>query len=324
MSVTRREFLGTVAAGAALGADAWPKRLLGRTGEHVTILTFGCGSRFLMYKEEDKALEAVNRALDLGINYLDTAYNYGRGVSEERVGKALKGRRKGVFLATKVSGNFTPEHIRQAMESSLRALQTDHVDLYQIHWWEGRVPIEESMAAMEALRREGKTRYLGVSNFNVPQMEAARAAAPIVCLQPRYNLLDREIEAEIAPWCEREGIGILVHSPLAKGALTGRYAPGHVFPPDDERSRFPRFQGETFARIAAAAERLRQEVAEPRGLSLVQLAVGWTLRLPAVSVCLVGAKSPEQVREHAGAQGWRLAPEELSRIDAILAGVSGR
>ena len=130
-----------------------------------------------------------------------------------------------------------------------------------------------------------------------------------------------EIEAAIAPWCEREGVGILVHSPLAKGALTGRYKPGHVFPEDDERARFPRFQGETYARIAAATERLRREVAEPRGLSLVQLAVGWTLRLPAVSVCLVGAKGPEQVREHVGAQGWSLSPEELERIDAIMQGL---
>jgi aryl-alcohol dehydrogenase-like predicted oxidoreductase len=275
--------------------------------------------------EEEVVIDTVHAAIDHGITFIDTAEAY-RG-SEALLGKALAGgRREKVFLATKVSGNFTPEHIRQAMENSLRALQTECVDLYQIHWWEGRVPIEESMAAMEALRREGKTRYIGVSNFDVPQMDAARSTAPIQSLQPRYNLLDREIEARIAPYCDREGIGILVHSPLAKGALTGRYGPGHVFPAEDERSHFPRFQGETFARIAAAAERLRCEVAEPRGISLVQLAVGWTLRLPAVSVCLVGAKNPAQVREHIGAQGWRLAPEELARVDTILAEakISGR
>lgn len=290
---------------SAIGLGAWP---------------FGGGMGAV---EERAVIDTVHAAIDHGITFIDTAEAY-RG-SEALIGRALAGgRREKVFLATKVSGNFTSQHIREAMENSLRALQTDHVDLYQIHWWEGRVPIEESMAAMEALRKEGKTRWIGVSNFDVPQMEAARAAAPFISLQPRYNLLDREIEAEIAPYCEREGIGILVHSPLAKGALTGRYAPGHVFPEDDERARFPRFQGETFARIAAAVERLRREVAEPRGLSLVQLAVGWTLRLPAVSVCLVGAKSPEQVREHAGAQGWRLSDAELARIDAIMAEVSGR
>jgi aryl-alcohol dehydrogenase-like predicted oxidoreductase len=301
------------------------QRELGRGGPRVSAIglgawPFGGGMGRV---EEQAVIDTVHAAIDQGITFIDTAEAY-RG-SEALLGKALSGgRREKVFLATKVSGNFTPEHIRAAMENSLRALQTDHVDLYQIHWWEGRVPIEESMAAMEALRQEGKTRYLGVSNFDVPQMEAARATTPFSSLQPRYNLLDREIEAEIAPWCEREGVGILVHSPLAKGALTGRYAPGHVFPADDERSRFPRFQGETLARIAAAANRLCREVAEPRGLTLVQLAVGWTLRLPAVSVCLVGAKSPVQVREHAGAQGWRLSPEELARIDAILADLNGR
>src|SRR5262249_34521954 len=152
-------------------------------------------------------------------------------------------------------------------------------------------------------------------NFNVAQMQAAQTVAPFQSLQPRYNMFDRQIEAEIAPFCEREGIGILVHSPLAKGLLTGRYRPGHVFPADDERSRFERFQGETFARHLAAGDLLLREVAQPRGLSLVQLAVGWTLRLPAVSTCLVGGKSPEQVREHVGAQGWRLSDDELRRID---------
>lgn len=300
------------------------QRELGRGGPRVSALGLGAwpfgGGMGQM--EEQTVIDTVHAAIDHGITFIDTAEAY-RG-SEALLGKALAGeRRERVFLATKVSGNFTPEHIRQAMENSLRALRTDHVDLYQIHWWEGRVPIEESMAAMEALRKEGKTRYLGVSNFDVSQMEAARATAPFASLQPRYNLLDREIEAEIAPWCEREGVGLLVHSPLAKGALTGRYPPGHVFPEDDERAHFPRFQGETFARIAGAAERLRREVAEPRGLSLVQLVVGWTLRLPATSVCLVGAKNPDQVREHVGAQGWRLTDEELARVGAIMATAKG-
>src|SRR5947209_13115091 len=175
------------------------------------------------------------------------------------------------------------------------------------------------MLAMVDLQRAGKTRFLGVSNFNVAQMQAAQAVAPFHSLQPRYNLFDREIEAEIAPFCEREGIGILVHSPLAKGLLTGRYRPGHVFPPDDERSHFSRFQGETFARFVAAGDRLTREVAQPRGLSLVQLAVGWTLRLPAVTTCLVGAKNPDQVHDHVGAQGWQLTEDELKRIETILA-----
>jgi aryl-alcohol dehydrogenase-like predicted oxidoreductase len=299
------------------------QRSLGRGGPQVSVIGFGAWpiGGGMGTVAESAAIATIHAALDDGITFLDTAEMY-RG-SEAIVGKALAGgRREKAFLATKVSGNYTPERIRTAMENSLRALQTDHVDLYQIHWWDDRAPIDEGMATMEALRQEGKTRFIGVSNFSVPQMEAARAAAPFSSLQPRYNLVDREIEAEIAPYCEREGIGILVHSPLAKGLLTGRYQPGHTFPSDDERSRFPRFQGEAFRRFLAMDERLRREVAEPRGLSLVQLAVGWTLRLPAVSVCLVGAKSPEQVAEHVGAQGWRLTEEELRRVDAILSEAS--
>jgi aryl-alcohol dehydrogenase-like predicted oxidoreductase len=272
--------------------------------------------------EDAEAIATVQAALEMGVTFIDTAQAY-RG-SEGLIGRALGGgRREKAFLATKVSGNYSRAHIQEAIENSLRALRTDHVDLYQIHGWNPRFPIEESMATMEELRQAGKARFLGVSNFNVAQMEQARAVAPFVSLQPRYNLLDREIEREIAPHCKRERVGILVHSPLAKGLLTGRYRPGHVFPPDDERAGFARFQGEEFAHISAAVERLRAEVAEPRGITLPQLAIAWTLRLPAVSVCLVGAKSPAQIREHLGALGWQLTADELQRIETILTDLKG-
>jgi aryl-alcohol dehydrogenase-like predicted oxidoreductase len=284
---------------SALGFGAWP-------------IGGGMGA-----VEEATAITTIHAALDAGITLIDTSDNY-RG-SEGLIGRTLRGgRRARAFIATKVSRDYSPQAIRAVMENSLRELQTECVDLYQIHGWNPEHPIAESMVTMAALQREGKTRFIGVSNFNVEQMRAAQASAPFQTLQPRYNLFDRQIEAEIAPFCAREGIGILVHSPLGKGLLTGRYRPGHVFPAEDERSQFPRFQGETLARYAAVTDRLLAEVARPRGLSLVQLAVGWTLRLPAVSVCLVGAKSPDQVREHVGAQGWQLSEEELRRIDAIL------
>jgi aryl-alcohol dehydrogenase-like predicted oxidoreductase len=296
------------------------QRPLSRRGPQVSALGFGAWpiGGGMGPVDDATAIATVHAALDAGITLIDTAQAY-RG-SEALIGRALAGsRREQAFIATKVSRNYTPDGIRTAMENSLRALQTDHVDLYQIHGWNALLPITESMATMAALQREGKTRFIGVSNFNVEQMRAAQAAAPFQTLQPRYNLFDRQIEAEIAPFCEQEGIGILVHSPLAKGLLTGRYRPGHVFPEEDERSRFPRFQGETFARYTAVADRLAREIAQPRGLSLVQLAVGWTLRLPAVSVCLVGAKNPQQVRDHVGAQGWQLTDVELRGIEAILA-----
>jgi aryl-alcohol dehydrogenase-like predicted oxidoreductase len=192
------------------------------------------------------------------------------------------------------------------------------LDLYQVHWFDERQPLEEGLEAMATLQAEGKLRYLGVSNFGVPQMERALKVAPIQSLQPRYNMFDREIEAEILPFCRRQGIGVLAHSPLGKGLLAGKYRPGHVFAPDDERSRFDRFQGEKFARYLAKADRL-QAIAAARGLTLPQLAVAWTLRDEAVTVCLVGCKDAAQARENAAAGDVVLTTAELRQIEAILA-----
>jgi aryl-alcohol dehydrogenase-like predicted oxidoreductase len=266
--------------------------------------------------EDRAAIATVRAAIDSGITLVDTAQAY--RTSEEIVGRALKdGYRDRCFLATKVSRDYSRQGIAAAMEESLRKLDVDHVDLYQIHGWNPQYPVDESMEAMARLREQGKTRFIGVSNFNADRMGQALRAARFHSNQPRYNLFDRGIEAEDIPFCAREGVGILAHSPLAKGLLTGRYAPGHRFPEDDERSRFPRFQGEVFAQYLAAAERLKA-VARDRGLSLVQLAVAWLLRLPAVACVLVGAKNPDQVREHAGAAEARFSDDELARIETIL------
>ena len=294
-------------------------RSLGSGGPPVPVIGFGAwpvgGGMGRM--EESEAIRTVRGAIDAGVTLVDTAQAY--GPSESVVGKALRdGYRERCFLATKVSGDYSPAAVRAAMENSLRALGVDHVDLYQVHSWRGeRDPIEATMAALARLQEEGKTRHLGVSNFNAAQMQAAAAVAPFVSSQPRYNMLDREIEAVDLPWCEANGVGNLAHSPLAKGLLTGRYAPGHVFPEDDERTRSPRFQGELFGRYCAVAGRLG-EVAADKGLTLVQMAIAWCLRQPAVSCVLVGAKSPEQVREHLGAAEVSFDAGELARVEAIL------
>jgi len=204
------------------------------------------------------------------------------------------------------------------MENSLRALGVDYVDLYQIHWWDPQYPIEESMETMARLQEEGKARYIGVSNFNAKHMQQALQIARFHSNQPGYNMFDRQIEAEDIPFCEREGIGIVAHSPLAKGLLTGKYTPRHKFAADDERSGFPRFQGETFARYLAVADQLK-EVAHAKGLSLIQLAISWLLRLPAITCVLVGAKNPAQVKDHLGAAGVTFSGDELARIEEILA-----
>ena len=267
--------------------------------------------------DEQIAMDTVRAAIDSGVTLIDTARGY--QTSEATIGKALKGGyRDRCFLATKVSGDFSREGIVSAIESSLRVLEVDHVDLYQIHRWDPEYPMEESMEAMARLQEEGKTRYIGVCNSDARQMEQALQVARFHSNQPRYNMFDRHIEEDDLSFCEHEGIGILAHSTLAKGLLAGKYGPGHRFPSDDMRSDSERFQGDSLARYLTSAERLK-EVAGDKGLSLVQMAIAWTLRLPAITCVLVGAKNPAQVAEYAGGVGVAFSPDELDRIEEILA-----
>ena len=293
-------------------------RQLGKNGPQVPVLGLGAWpiGGGMGRVEVQTAIATVRAAIDQGITLLDTAQAYHS--SEGTLGQALKeGYRERCFLATKVSGDYSPEAIVAAMDNSLRQLQVEHVDLYQIHGWNPAYSIAASMEAMARLQEQGKTRYIGISNFNAAQMEQALRSVQFHSSQPRYNLIDRQIEAADIPFCQHQGIGILAHSPLGKGLLTGRYRPGHRFADDDERAQFPRFQGETFARYVAIADRL-EETAAARGLSLVQLSIAWILRLPALTCVLVGAKNPQQLSGHLGAVGVEFSPEELARIDAIL------
>jgi aryl-alcohol dehydrogenase-like predicted oxidoreductase len=270
--------------------------------------------------DEGEAIRTLHHALDQGVTLVDTAEAY--RTSEETIGKALAawpGRREEVFLATKVRGNdLGREHIAAAFEQSLRHLGTDHVDLLQAHSWDAGHPIEETMRAFDDLTRSGKVRYVGVSNFDVPQLEAAWAVRPFQSLQPRYNLLDRQVEAAILPYCRAQGIGVLAHSPLAKGLLTGKYGPDTVFPADDERAGMPRFQGAEYRRHLETAARLQAWAAE-RGHSLVDLAIAWVLAHPAVTVCLCGAKTPAQVDDHVRAAAWVLSEDDLATVGRLLA-----
>ncbi len=267
--------------------------------------------------EKAEAIGAVRAALDAGITMVDTAEAY--RTSESLVGEALDGGyRDRCFLATKASRDYSAAGIRAAMERSLRALRVEAVDLYQIHGWNPRFPIEESMETMRKLQEEGKTRFIGVSNFRPEHMEKVLRVCPIHSNQVRYSLLFRDIETGTTSYCEKHGIGIIVHSPLAKGLLTGRYSPSTVFPPDDERSGFPDFAGAPFARHLDKAKRL-EAVARRKGISLVQLAIAWTLRLPVVSCTLVGARSAEQVAGQLGAAGITFSASELKEIEQIVA-----
>jgi aryl-alcohol dehydrogenase-like predicted oxidoreductase len=298
-------------------------RKLGTNGPHVSVIGFGAWpiGGAMGNVTEEQAIEAVRAAVDSGQTFLDTAESY--YVSQERVGKALaKGDyRERTFLATKVSGNYTREHIEQAIDNNLRALQTDHLDLFQIHHHDTPPPIEKQMEVMLKLQEQGKTRFVGVSNYTLEHLEAAWKAGPFQTNQPCYNMFDRTIEKEILPWCSEHGVSTLVHSPLGKGLLSGRYYPGYEFPKDDERSTFARFHGKIFASTCAKAEKLKA-IAERKGLTLPQLAIGWTLRLPDIVVCLVGAKTKGQVLQNNGGQGWTLTKEELEEIEGILDGGS--
>jgi aryl-alcohol dehydrogenase-like predicted oxidoreductase len=299
------------------------RRRLGADGPEVPVIGFGAWpiGGGMGDVDERAAIRTLHHALDRGVTLIDTAEAY--RTSEGVIGRALRewtGRREDVFLATKVRGaDLSRAHVMEAIENSLRELQTDHVDLLQAHAWDPHHPIEETMRAFDDLVRQGKVRYVGVSNFSAEQMAAAWATRPFHSLQPRYNLLDRQIESEVLPYCQRMGIGVLAHSPLAKGLLTGKYGPDHRFPADDERSRMPRFQGDEYRRNLATAARL-QAWAQQRGHTLVELAIAWVLAHPAMTVCLCGAKSPEQVDEHVRAAAWRLTPAERKEVSRLAEG----
>lgn len=299
-------------------------RNLGKKGPSVPVLGFGAWpiGGGLGAVEKATAIAAVRAAIDSGITLIDTAEGY--RTSEGLIGEALRGGyRERCFLATKASFDFTPKGIRKALENSLRALRVSRVDLYQIHGWNPEVPVEQSLEEMQKLKEEGKIASIGVSNFLPPHMERALKVCAISANQVKYSLLFREIEGGTVDFCERHGIGILVHSPLAKGLLTGRYTPQSTFPADDERSGFPDFRGELFARHLSRARELAV-IAGEKGISLLQLAVAWTLRLPVVSCTLVGAKNARQLSEHVGAAAVKFSAEELRRIDRILAAADPR
>ena len=293
-------------------------RQLGKDGADIPVIGLGAwpiGGGMGNMGDRD-SIDTVRTAIDSGITLLDTAQAY--RTSEATLGRALKdGYRERCFLATKVSRQYSRGDIENAIENSLRNLDVDCVDLYQIHSWNPQYPIEESMETMARLQEQGKTRFIGVSNFNAAQMQQAYNIAPFHSNQPRYNMLDRNIEAEDLDFCRHTGIGILAHSPLGKGLLTGKYAPGHIFSEDDERAGSPRFQGDLFARYLAVADELKSVAAE-KNITMVQLAIAWLLRREEVTCVLVGAKNSDQVKEHVGAADVEFSDDELERIEKIL------
>lgn len=291
-------------------------RQLGKDGPEVPVICLGAwplGGGMGVLPEE-QVVNTVHAALDCGVTFIDTAEGY--RTSEAVLGKALVGRRRQVFLATKLSGDHSIEHMNRAVESSLRNLKTDYIDLYQLHQPKPEYPIEETMAGLIRLKEQGKIRFIGVSNFSAEQHAEAQQHGHLDSSQPMYSMFVRSAEEAVLPFCEEHGIGVIVHSPLAKGLLTGKYAQATQFSEDDERSRMAVFQGERLASAVRVADEL-QAWAGSRGRSLVELAIAWVLSNGAVTSCIVGAKTPEQAIHNAGAAEWVLTPQELQEIDEI-------
>ncbi len=282
---------------------------------------------------EERDLEAtIRRALDLGVNFFDTAQAYGFGVAEQLLGRALepeiKNRRDEIILATKgglrMEGNqilrdSSPEWLRQGLEDSLRFLGTDYIDLYQVHWPDPNTPFEETAGVLDEMVREGKIRYVGVSNFDARQMAEFERTRKIDGLQPPYHLFRRDIEQEILPYCVEHGIGVLIYGPLAHGLLSGRMVPEQEFSEGDWRAQSDLFRGENFRRNLETVEELKR-FAEERGHTVAQLAVAWTLANPAVDVAIVGARRPDQIEGTAPAAEFDLSEDDLREIESIMQG----
>ncbi len=301
-------------------------RILGKTDMNVSVVTLGCwalaGDAIWGHQEEQDSLATIHKALDCGINLFDTAEGYGDGYSEEVVGKALKDRRDQAYIATKVSPNhLAANDLVAACEASLKRLQTDYIDLYQLHWPNAEVPFAETMDAVAALQQQGKIRFVGVSNFGVKDLSSVLEAGRVDSNQLAYNLLWRGIEYCIKPLCVRENVGILCYSPLAQGLLTGKFPDLESIPvtrmrtkhfsDDREMARHggPGYEEETMTAVAAI-----RRIAKEADVEMGQLALAWLLEQEGVTSVVAGGRKPEQVEANALAASARLTPDVVQAL----------
>jgi aryl-alcohol dehydrogenase-like predicted oxidoreductase len=281
-------------------------------------------------QDDKESIAAIRRALDLGINWIDTAAIYGLGHAEEIVAKAITGRRDEVIVATKCglrwkSGSTTPfgqldaESVREEAEASLKRLNTEVIDLYQIHWPNPDKDIEEAWTAIAKLLEQGKVRYAGVSNFNVTQLKRVQAIHPITSLQPPYNMLERGVEDEVLEYCVANHIGIVVYSPMKAGLLTGKYTKERVanLPDGDWRRGSDEFKEPRLSVNLNLIEQLKP-IAERNDISLGQLAIAWVLRRPEVTAAIVGARRPQQIEETIEAGDQMLSQQDIEQIQNLL------
>ena len=295
-----------------IGVGAWA---IGGAG-----YAFGWGDQ-----DDSESISAIRRAIELGINWIDTAAVYGLGHSEEVVARALEGVSNRPYVFTKCERSWGEDRqivpclkadsIRRECENSLRRLKVDVIDLYQIHWPQPDEDIEEGWTTMAELQREGKVRWIGVSNFNAEQMARAQAIAPITSLQPPYHLLKRDIEADILPYCLANNIGVISYSPMASGLLSGTMTRERIaaLPADDWRSRGPNFQEPNLTANLALADKLK-EIGARHGRSAGEAAIAWVLRHEAITAAIVGIRNAAQIEGLIGSGTFRLAAEEIAEI----------
>ncbi len=317
-------------------ATSFQTRQLGNSDLHLTLLGYGAwaiggGNWEFAWgaQDDDQSVRTIERALDAGINWIDTAAIYGLGHSEEVVGRALQYATSEPYIFTKCSMRWNADRqiyrslkrasLEEEIENSLRRLGVDTIDLYQVHWPNPEDEIEEGWETLAQFKEQGKVRYLGVSNFSVAQMKRAQKIAPITSLQPPYSLLRRDIEAEILPFCEQHNIGVINYSPMVSGLLTGKMTAERVkeMPADDWRKRSPNFNEPKLTRNLKLAELLR-EIGDTHNVEPGVVAIAWTLRHPAITAAIVGARRPDQVDGILPAATFRLTPREIDRIEEFL------
>jgi aryl-alcohol dehydrogenase-like predicted oxidoreductase len=314
-------------------------RPFGTTGLQVSAVGFGCWEIGGGYGdiEEEEFVRAIGRSLDLGINCFDTAEGYGMGASERALGQALGNRRDEAIIVTKFGMNYkdkpnlrdsSRERVIASIDKSLKNLGTDYVDVYLVHWPDRETPFDETMSALDDIVREGKVRYVGLSNFKLSEIEACMAVRRVDVVQYGWNMFDRRMETEILPYCAENGVGFMAYGSLAFGLLTGTFTEDHDFGGADWRSRQGNmgaikmfaalFGPEKFKDNVRAVNELKV-IAERYGKSLPQLALRWAITNPAVSTALVGCRTVAEVDDNAGAVGWAISDADLAEIDAIFA-----
>jgi aryl-alcohol dehydrogenase-like predicted oxidoreductase len=311
-------------------------RRLGNTELELTVIGLGTWAMGGPWQfgwgpqDENEAIAAILKAIDLGINWIDTAAIYGCGHSEELLGIALKKTKIRPIIATKCSllwnekkekiGCLKAESIRKECEDSLKRLGIETIDLYQMHWPDPEIDLEEGWGEMARLQKQGKVRYIGVSNFNAKQLDRIRKIAPVASLQPPYSMIRRDIEKDLLGYCAKNNIGVVTYSPMQRGLLTGKFSKKRLseLAPDDHRLKSGDYQEPEFSATLALVDKLKP-IAERNKRTLAQLAIAWVLRRPEVTAAIVGARKPSQIAETAPAGDWILTKNDIAEIEKLLA-----